>query len=688
MATKILVVEVDQITTRVIEMDYMSRNPVVHGFFTFPTPLETTRDGAVKPNEDFVMTFKNQYAFHNMTAQQVVFLLSSSRITSRDVEIPAVPDKQIQGVLEGSFTDYFPVDPEQYHFVYKILRRKNDEPTKTIELNLLAIPNDLTAGYFELSHALELQLLNICFVGNSSVLLNKVMNGESLYVSPIMKSLSPILSKFNFKPKKKQEELASVPDIQDDGALILGTDELDNQTPVSAVVKLEAYSSFVTIVNGGESVMQRAILNGYNELLETVRSSNMFGDDITQADAINVLHENSLLYSTFLDSRKPDESRYGNLKTELTECLKVLIGTVSRVLDYYTSRNQNTYVKKIILTGSGAYISGLSRLFQNEMGFEVITVEEFPHLTFAGEKKKKEKKEPSEPKANAPVDVPPEPKETVVSLDQLSNMFSSPTAPETPQKEEPEADGTEMARLPDAPVIEKFNPSVFALLIVSGLTDDGIVTEAERFGDQQAANARKEKKIVAICSVASAVLLLGAAGLAGYSIYQYNQALDKKAEVEKNIAQYEAQNVEGVYFQYVSEQNKTASLKDILAATHSPNENLVAFIEELEEKIPTDTVVESLIATEQGITLNFVSTNKVSAAKMLTQLRTFESIELVSSASLTDSDSFIERNPDGRMVSYAVSLVYKNIPYDVDAFLEQEMSDAETTQEVNGNENN
>ena len=187
---------------------------------------------------------------------------------------------------------------------------------------------------------------------------------------------------------------------------------------------------------------------------------------------------------------------------------------------------------------------------------------------------------------------------------------------------------------------------------------------------------------VIICFAGAAVIALVAAALFVYPMIMHGQAIEEQDKVKKSIAEYEAKNVEGEFYKYVSEQNKTAALKDILAATHSPNEHLVAFIEELEEKIPVDTIVESFIATEQGITLNFISTNKVSAAKTLMQLKTFASAEMVSSASLTDTDTYIERHADDRQVSFAVSFVYKNVPYDVDQYLEEEMS------KEAGNENN
>ena len=185
-----------------------------------------------------------------------------------------------------------------------------------------------------------------------------------------------------------------------------------------------------------------------------------------------------------------------------------------------------------------------------------------------------------------------------------------------------------------------------------------------------------------LCTVIAAVLAVVSVGLFIYPSIQYNKAMEEQEKVKKSIAEYERVDAEGTYYKYAAELEKTTALKDILAATHSPNENLVAFIEELEEKIPQDTIVQSFVATEQGITINFVSTTKATAAKTLMQLKTFASAEVVTSSSLTDSDSYIEHHPDDRIVSYAVSFVYKNVPYDVDEYLEEQMS------KEAGNENN
>ena len=665
MANKILVVEIEQTTTRVLEMNYAVQHPVVHSFFTFPTPLDTVRDGAVRLNEDFVMRFKNEYAFHHMSAKTVIFLLTTGRISSRDAVIPYVPENQIQGMIDSIINDYFPVDPTLYHLNYRIIKKTKTETTKEIELNLLAIPNDLTAGYFELATALGLQVENITFIGQASTNLCTLVNGGSVYESQIMHELKPILSKLSFLDKFKKEKKADAPkeegesdnNLSDDGAVILGGDDLEGQSPVSAIVKIETFSSYLTIVKDGVPVMQRNIQMGIGDALEYVKNVASYGDAIQDHEALEVLYKTNLLNSTLrFDSYSSDEN--AALKEEITNSIRSLISSVSRALDYYVSRNQDTYINQIVLTGAGAGIMGLSRLFQNELTFDTIVINEFPHLKF-GDNVEKEATKVDEVGDEEGKSLDEEISSIIAGRQTDISAIDSTTGEHVSEK-------AELAVEREA---EKFNPHAFALLIAAGLSYDGIVTDAERVGDSNMAKALKDKKITIACIVGSAIILLVALFLVLGSLFKYSNNVRKKHKLEKAIAYYEELDVEGVFNRYQSQKKKTEEIKNVLAYTHSPAEYLVDFIEELEKIMPSKTYIISIVATDTGVTLEFQSPDKASAAKVLVSMRAMKSANMVSSQSLSDSDSYLARDPDNRAVSYTVDFVYNECIYDVDAFL-------------------
>ncbi len=672
MAQKTLVVEITQAVTRVIEMDFATKRPVIYNFFTFATPDDTVRDGLIHVNEDFVSEFRSHCSIHGTSAKHVIFLLTSGRIISRDVVIPLVQTSQIQTVVDGMMTDYFPVDPNLYHIVYKILAIRKED--KEIDLTLLAIPNDITAGYFELTKALSLQLINISFVGNSSLILQNILDGISVYESPLLQMLSKssVEASRARRMQVKQDKKKSVeadselePEkTQSDGAIIQGSDLSDSAQPVKAVVKIEYFSTFLTIMRGGNIVVQRSLQEGINELLEDAIAYGDFDQNITKEEVLNLLSEKLLIKTSLVGSISPTDKN-AVLKTKLTEAANELIEAISQNIDYYLTRNEGDYVEKVTLVGAGAGILGFARLFQNEVGYEVESVSHIPGISFKLKKKEadysrinnlSQKKEKAEKEGTV------DDADKTMSIDDLEKAFNERLFGDEEPEEDEDIGGAELHS-------NTFLPFTFALLIASGLSREGIVTEAERFGDSSMAKIRKDKRTAGYCILGGVVLLLGAATLALLSYIDLKNARDTRDKLNKDIASYEAAGVEEDYHKYLAEKEKTNKLRDIFAYTHSPNENLVAFIEELEEKIPSETLVLSLIANKDGITMDLQSPDKQSAAKVIMTLKGFESVDVVSSAGLTDTDSFNNRDAVSRIVSYTVSLLYKNVPFDVDAAL-------------------
>ena len=71
-------------------------------------------------------------------------------------------------------------------------------------------------------------------------------------------------------------------------------------------------------------------------------------------------------------------------------------------------------------------------------------------------------------------------------------------------------------------------------------------------------------------------------------------------------------------------------------ATVSENNNLVSFIKELEQKMPSQIKVISLAASETGLTLSIDVDKKAAVADIISQLRTFDSIEVYSVSEITE----------------------------------------------------
>ena len=155
------------------------------------------------------------------------------------------------------------------------------------------------------------------------------------------------------------------------------------------------------------------------------------------------------------------------------------------------------------------------------------------------------------------------------------------------------------------------------------------------------------------------VLLIGVlvaavlAAIPGVKNFQLNS---EKEKVEAHIKQLEEAGVEAVYQEYITVKQLAERMDAIYDGTLSRSEDLVAFIEELEEKMPSSLLVINFTATSQNVSMSIEVDSKEAAAETLMQLRTFDSIQVVSSAGLTDN---LDENDS--IVAFTVECVYKPV---------------------------
>lgn len=153
-------------------------------------------------------------------------------------------------------------------------------------------------------------------------------------------------------------------------------------------------------------------------------------------------------------------------------------------------------------------------------------------------------------------------------------------------------------------------------------------------------------------------ILLGVGGvavalvLAVVAIMPYKEA---EAENRKLKAQIDAlRPVEEIHNTYVATQNLWLDADAMQKYTENHNDDLVAFIKELEKKMPSDIMVLSLVANADDVTMNIQVSSKSSAAKVLRELEKFETIEVVNTNGISD----VRESADVHIVSFSVYCVY------------------------------
>ena len=333
--TKVLSVEITDIVTRVIEVDYGKKDPVIHKAIVFPTPEKTVSDGVIEGVETFAKEFQRQ--IHGFGTKNVVFALASNKVMSREVSIPEMKDDQIADFVQNQKSEYFPMDTSGHTIVHRILDRDKDK--KQIKIIVYAVPQKLVMNYQSFASLAGLNIVSIDYNGNA---IYQYLSGE-------------------------------------------------NHKQMDMYLQINERSTLFTVLENRKYALQRNINFGAYALSDRLIQSGYFdGDDpsqvLTRSDALRKLTEEELMFPSFaaIKLSEPDSEAAERLhaaKEQVTESMRQLIGNLSRVLEYYHSKNQNAELNTIFIGGCGARIRGLKAFLENEFsGVEVVTLDSLPDV--------------------------------------------------------------------------------------------------------------------------------------------------------------------------------------------------------------------------------------------------------------------------------------------------------------------
>ena len=542
MANKVLGIEIGQNITRVVEIDFkIKKNPKIYNIFDFATPQDMMSEGVIQDVSMFRSLLASKLKENKISTKKALFVLNSARIATREVEIPAVKDKQIKEMIKMNASDYFPVDLEQYQLVHEILERVEGEAEKKIRVSVIAVPKDLIRSYELLANACKLQLVGLDYTGNAI----------------------------------KQLMLREIPG------------------EVKATVKIDENMTILTVMDGEQVKLQRIINYGIAEAIEEIQDSEVFGEYLSFTQAMDIARRRtcvSLRNDTPVEEQRTvgadenyvDADTLHRLRGNVTVALSSLISSLSRVIDYYNSRNIERPIEKIFLIGMGADFSGLSKLLTAELNYKIIPLQQFEGILINRNLK--------------------------TSNFKVAEYFTCIGASINPLD-----------------IISGVKPTKGKKTKVTTKEGaDGEIIEVEEAGTSYGAPLL----VCGLCIIASI-------GLVAYSIFSNLVLKTENVTLQNQVNELSyAQELCDTY-------NSTKSVyewaKALDAQTFNRNNELVSFIEELEKKMPSEVQILSLSASTAGIDFSITVKSKEAAADVISQLRTFDSIDITSVSTITDS---------------------------------------------------
>ena len=532
---RFLSIEAESTQIRVGEVEISGRKGRMLQCFCVPVPQGSVEDGQIRDTKGLGELLRQQLNERGIRTKKAWFVTGSTRIASREVQIPLVKKSRIQSIIEANATDYFPIDVTKYVMSYIILgitgekgkkgeeaeQKKAADQERQYRLMVYASPKAISTAYYEFAQSAGLTLSGITFTGNT------------VY-------------------QTVQEEYTS-------GAHIL--------------IKVELENTGISIIRDGKLSFQRNINYGIESAVETIRSFPQFGDRLEVQDALQLLSEKKWIYPS-LDGEIGEEP--DTVKSEVTESLRYLVGNISRIMDYYISRNGDVNFESIVLCGMGGQVQGLTELLTQELGQKV----------------------------------------------ELLTKIVRYSVPDTNK-----------------------NEGLFLYIAVMDPVKSGL-NLMEKTG-------RKQKEVKETLSGAWVVFGVGALAAVALAVAGVGARIYQTHEQERlNQRIAEEQSIEDVYAAYNNAKSQYDNFQSMYAYTNTPNEGLEAFIQEMEEKMPSSITVETFSSTGSQVSFSMRVASKSEAANTLIQLRTFDSLSSVTTTGIDEGE-------DGT-VTMSVTCTYRN----------------------------
>ena len=548
MNNRVLSIEISNSFTKICEIDYKVKKPKVYKVLTVETPEGVVVDGMLQPTQEYADHLVNALGTNGIHTKRVIFTISSTRVASREVQIPNVKANKIEALVKTNANDYFPVDLTQYEIGHYLAGGLTEEGK--LRVMALAVPKALLDSYYQLAQMCGWEVECFDYSSNS---LYQILRDE------------------------KSEK-------------------------VTMMIKIDENNTIVTVLSAGKVLLQRTVAYGVQDAIETMIASGAYAvnDPMSAVERFQkktclnrVLHQGDKLWEE--NAGRWEDEDAGNVEVtaarqKITSTLEPLIVGVNRVIDFYDSRNGDTPIERTYVTGLGGSFSGMSKLFTNCLERKVHT---------------------------------------------LSDM----------------EDKIGMSK-----AIRSTRPAAYISCLGAVLAPVGLIDKS-----QQKAKGMTVVSGTNYTFVSVAVLVLGvilSIAMAVTSLTRYFGTVAENVALQARVE--ELQPAQAVYNDYLATAAQYDKYQYLYEYTENPNENLVEFINELEQILPSSFWTNSFSSDMEGISMSVTVEGKAAAARTILNIRNMESIEDVQISNITDAQNELGESA----VTFSITGTYADIHAD------------------------
>lgn len=534
MASKILSIELSNTTIRIVQMDYKTTNPRVYYHVVCNTPENSINDGYLINPDAVANAIRTALVSNRIKGtKNVIFTISSTKIVTREQQLPQMKAAQLDSMIQTNLSDYFPIDLDNYQVAYTVLGTIDEgKDAGKLRVSIMAAENNLVESYKQLAASCGLVLVQVDNVANS--------------VYQVLKS--------------------------------------ENKTQCKMVLKIEENATSVLVIKNESLLLQRNIGFGFLPAIKEIMHQPAF-QAVSEFDARNIAMKRACIRKTLneataiTDSEDMPEPSEGqamtNARQAVTDSLEDLVKGIQRVINYYNSTNSSNPLDLCFICGAGGAINGISHLLSNELGLKVSVLRKLENVSYS-------------------------------VLGDNADLYN-------------------------------YVASIGAIYAPVGF-----------FSRAKASKSKQTNygKLIPLVSLLGAVVILA---MLAKGFFDYNTAKKDNESLKATEARYKQS--EEIYNRYAAVLNFYREVVAGEALTQRSSDNIADFLEELEEKMPSNMAISQFTTDDTHFSMNVEVIDRNTAIGVLETLRTFDSISSISIDAIEEKEERLTEEAVANLVA-------------------------------------
>jgi len=289
---------------------YYKNDLIIDKYIKVPTPKDAIIDGEIKKEEALYGKLSQVLKENGIKTKDAICTTNSTVIINREILIPKVEEEEMDTVVRYEIQQYLPINLEDYILQVTILGEEVVNETNKLNVRVIAYPEKIARGYYNLLLKLDLKPYALDVNYNA---VNKFIN------------FTGINSEFEHK---SNDSVAFID---------LGASFID-----------------VNIYKNGQLDFTRIIKDCGNDIDEILQRSGVKDSEVIDFKIKNINLKEEL---------EP-------LNIEIRYVIDEWIEKIEKIVQFYKNRNTENELNKIIIFGGSSKINGMEEYMTEKLGIK------------------------------------------------------------------------------------------------------------------------------------------------------------------------------------------------------------------------------------------------------------------------------------------------------------------------------